>query len=206
MHEDAELQSISAMQRPPRDASTPGLEPSVETVASVALSPTVQDQLLSLYYDELRRIARRVLAGDTGAQHLQPTELVHEAAMRLMKLEQMEWRDVTHFLATAARVMRQALLDEVRRVMAQKRTPLPLLTVWPDATPTEMGFDIESLDAALARLEIISPERARIVELRFFAGLTIEEIAREVDSSERTVKRQWRAARAWLLGELTPSR
>lgn len=206
MHEDAELQSISAMQRPPRDASTPGLEPSVETVASVALSPTVQDQLLSLYYDELRRIARRVLAGDTGGQHLQPTELVHEAAMRLMKLERMEWRDVTHFLATAARVMRQALLDEVRRVMAQKRTPLPLLTVWPDATPTEMGFDIESLDAALARLEIISPERARIVELRFFAGLTIEEIAREVDSSERTVKRQWRAARAWLLGELTPSR
>ena len=160
------------------------------------------ERLLALYYQDLRNIAHRILYQDNAAVLLQPTELAHEAAMRLMKLERMDWQSATHFLATAARVMRQALIDEVRRALAQKRRDAPLLTVWPDATPTETGFDLEALDQALTRLEAISPERARVVELRVFAGLSIEEIAAIQNISERTVKRQWQVARIWLTAEL----
>ncbi len=166
-----------------------------------------QERLLALYYDDLRRIARRILCGDGGAMLLQPTELAHEAALRLMKLERMTWNDVTHFLATAARVMRQVLLDEVRRALAQKRQRAPMQTLWPggEGAPDEPPLDIEALDAALSRLEVVWPERARIVELRFYAGLSIEEIAGVSGVSARTIKRQWRAARAWLLAELSPA-
>lgn len=163
---------------------------------------TANDALLTAYYAELRTIARRVLGQDSGKLLLQPTELAHEAAMRLIKLERMSWQDINHFLATAARVMRQVLLDEVRRARAQKRQAPGVLTLWPDAAPTETGFDIEALDAALDRLQVVSPERARVVELRFYTGLSIEEIAQVSGVSDRTVKRQWRAARAWLLNEL----
>ena len=163
------------------------------------------DRLLSLYYQNLRDIAHRILSGDNAMVLLQPTELAHEAALRLMKLDRTDWKSVTHFLATAARVMRQALLDEVRRAMAKKRQNLQLMTVWPDAAATDHGFDIEALDKALSQLETISPERARVVELRFFAGLRIEEIAALQGVSERTIKRQWRVARIWLLAELSPA-
>ncbi len=164
------------------------------------------DALLTEYYAELRNIARRVLGQDSGKLLLQPTELAHEAAMRLIKLERMRFQDINHFLATAARVMRQVLLDEVRRARAQKRQAPAVLTLWPDAVPTETGFDIEALDAALDRLQAVSPERARVVELRFYTGLSMEEIAQVSGVSDRTVKRQWRAARAWLLNELQSAR
>jgi RNA polymerase sigma factor (TIGR02999 family) len=98
--------------------------------------------------------------------------------------------------------MRQALLDEVRRALAKKRQNQALLTVWPDASPTEHGLDLELLDRALQKLESISPERARVVELRFFGGLTNEEVAEVQGVSLRTVKRQWQVARIWLLAEL----
>jgi RNA polymerase sigma factor (TIGR02999 family) len=160
------------------------------------------ERLLALYYQDLRKIARNLLYQDNAASLLQPTELAHEAAMRLMKLERMDWQSVTHFLATAARVMRQALIDEVRKANAQKRRDQPLLTAWPDAAPTESGFDLEAFDLALTKLEAISPERAKIVELRLFAGLSIEEIAAVQAVSERTVKRQWQVARIWLSAEL----
>ncbi len=158
--------------------------------------------MLALYYQDIRSIARRILKRDSAVTLLQPTELAHEAAMRLMKLERMDFRSVPHFLAMAARVMRQALLDEVRRALAKKRQNRQLLTVWPDAEPTAPGLDLEALDAALARLEAISPERARVVELRFFAGLSVEEVAEVQGVSVRTVKRQWQVARIWLSTEL----
>lgn len=163
------------------------------------------DRLLALYYQDLRGIAQRILRQDNAAALLQPTELAHEAAMRLMKFERMDWQSVTHFLATAARVMRQALIDEVRRALAQKRQDGRLLTAWPDAAPTDTGIDLEALDRALTRLEAISPDRARVVELRIFAGLSIEEIAAVQGVSERTVKRQWQVARIWLTAELAPT-
>lgn len=169
-------------------------------------TPSDSERLLTLYYQDLRRIAGRILHNDNAVVLLQPTELAHEAAMRLMKLERMQWNSATHFLATAARVARQALLDEVRKALAGKRQNPQLLTMWPDSPPTESGVDIEALDQALSRLEAISPERARVVELRIFAGLTIEEIAAEQGVSPRTVKRQWQVARIWLAAELTGAR
>jgi RNA polymerase sigma factor (TIGR02999 family) len=176
----------------------------MDDAGSKPYPPTLSssERLLALYYQDLRRIAGKILHQDEAAILLQPTELAHEAAMRLMKLERMDWQSVTHFLATAARVMRQALIDEVRRALAQKRRVAPLLTVWPDASDTDTGFDLEAFDQALTKLETVSPERAKIVELRLFAGLTIPEIAAIQGISERTAKRQWQVARIWLSAEL----
>jgi RNA polymerase sigma factor (TIGR02999 family) len=135
---------------------------------------------------------------------LQATELAHETAMRLMKLERMQWNNVPHFLATAARVARQALVDEVRKASASKRQNVKMITMWPDSEgPTDSGVDIQALDRALTKLEAISPERARVVELRFFSGMTVAEIAETQGVSERTVMRQWQVARIWLNTELS---
>jgi RNA polymerase sigma factor (TIGR02999 family) len=195
------LSSLALTRGNPLKAQMTEREVGDQPVPYANAGPAEREQLLTLYYQELRTIARRLLRGEGDALLLQPTELAHEAAMRLIRLERMSWNDVPHFLATAARVMRQVFLDEVRRARAQKRQ-VPALTLWPDAMPDEAPFDIEALDAALVRLEAISPERARVVELRFYTGLSIEEIAVTCGISDRTVKRQWRAARAWLLTEL----
>jgi RNA polymerase sigma factor (TIGR02999 family) len=160
--------------------------------------------LLALYYQDLRKIAARILQNDGAVVLLQATELAHEAAMRLMKLERMQWNNVPHFLATAARVARQALLDEVRKASASKRQNVKMLTLWPDAAETnDSGVDIEALDRALTKLESISPQRARVVELRFFTGMTVAEIAELQGVTERTILRQWQVARIWLNTELS---
>lgn len=161
-----------------------------------------QQQLLTACYQELRRIARSLLARDSAAQHLQATELAHEAALRLLRLDRIELRDRNHFLALAARVMRQVLVDEARRQRAQKRQARGLLTTWFEPGLDATVLDIEALDRSLARLAGISPERARVVELRFFAGLGLPEIAAIMQVSERTLKRHWQAARAWLLRDM----
>ncbi len=158
--------------------------------------------LLERYYAEYRQLARRVLSHDHAAAFIQPTELAHEAALRLFRLERMDLSGRTHFLSLSARMMRQVLIDEVRRFRAQKRQAPQVLTRWPGETEAPPAFDIEAFHEALSRLEQIDPDRARIVEQRFFAGLTIEEIAVASGVSESTVKRQWRVARAWLLDDL----
>lgn len=155
--------------------------------------------MLAAHYDEFRRIARAVLYADDVGQHLQPTELAHEAALRLIKLQRIDLKGRTHFLSLAARVMRQVLVDEARKFRAAKRQAPPILTQWND----EGGVvDLEHLDLALTRLEAIDPSKASIIEQRVFAGLTVEEIAEVSGVSESTVKRQWRVARAWLVNEL----
>lgn len=159
--------------------------------------PEGQAALLSRYYAEFRALAGKVLNGDAALVQMQPTELAHEAAIRLIGLNRIQVRDRTHFLALAARIMRQALLDEVRKARAKKRQAPGALTLWPDDDAEPV--DLEALDQAVDALAQASPERARIVELRFFAGLTIEEIALELGESASTIKRRWRAARAWLL-------
>jgi RNA polymerase sigma factor (TIGR02999 family) len=158
-------------------------------------------QMLERYYVEYRQLARKVLGRDSASAYIQPTELAHEAALRVFKLDRMDIAGRTHFLSLSARVMRQVLIDEVRRFRAQKRQAPPVVTQW-NVEPAPSAFDIEDFHEALKRLEDIDPERARIVEQRFFAGLTIEEIAAASGVSESTVKRQWRVARAWLLNEL----
>lgn len=156
--------------------------------------------LLSAHYDAFRSIARRLMSRESAIV-IQPTELAHEAAIRLMKLERLDWAGATHFLAMSVRVMRQILVDEARRARTKKRDAPPVLTEWPSGGGAK-PVDVEALDEALERLAAISADRARVVELRFFGGLTMEEIATETGMTLATVKRRWIGARAWLLHEM----
>jgi RNA polymerase sigma factor (TIGR02999 family) len=165
-----------------------------------------RDRLLASHYAEFRRIARCVLAADGPKLQIQPTELAHEAAIRVLRLERMEVNDRVHFMALASRIMRQILLDEVRRFRARKRQTPSIETYWGDALhPNQASaFDLEAFDEALDRLAAVDATRARIVEQRFYAGLTMDEIAIALDVSVSTVQRQWRSARAWLLSQMSP--
>ena len=160
-----------------------------------------RDRLLAAHYAEFRKIARRVLRDDAGKLAIQPTDLAHEAAIRILKLERMDWQGRAHFLATSARIMRQTLMDEVRRHRASKRQAPPILTRWCEPG-RGAAFDLEHFDQVLARLFEVDAERARVVELRFYAGLTLAEAAVALGVSESTVERRWRGARAWLLAAL----
>lgn len=158
-----------------------------------------RDALLGAVYQELRRLARHLLAGDRMRAQLAPTELVHGAALKLIGQAQVSARDRAHFLAYAGQVMRQVLVDHVRRERAAKRdagTLVTLVSSLPDEPRSDI--DVEALHEALERLAEVSPELARLVERRYFAGLTVEQIAELDGSSTATVKRQWRSARAWL--------
>ena len=158
-----------------------------------------RDRLLADLYDELRGAAARLLRREAPFLTLEPTDLVNEAAVRVMKLDSMSWHDRQHFFATGARILRQAMIDAIRRRRSAKRH-VPTLLFADDESGNDI--DVEALDAALTRLEAASPELARIVELRFFVGLGMAEIAAVTDSSESTVKRRWRTARLWLAAEL----
>ena len=166
--------------------------------SSAPTSLSTRDALLASVYDELRQAAARLLRRDAPYLTLQPTELVNEAALRLMKLERMSFADRQHFFATGARVLRQAMIDAIRARRERKRQA-PEVVVTAEGEP---AIDVEALDAALVRLEAASPELARLVELRFFAGLSVPEIAALWEESESTVKRRWKAARLWLAAEL----
>ena len=162
------------------------------------------DALLPLVYDELRRVARAHLRRERPGQTLQATGLVHEAYLRLMRERHVEWQNRAHFCAIAANSMRQILVERARARKAAKRggewARLSLheeLAAAPDA-----GVDIEALDQALARLAARDADQARLVELRYFGGLTIEETADVLQVSPATVKRSWMVARAWLKKEL----
>lgn len=163
--------------------------------------PPAAARMVALHYDELRRIARRIITSDAQRHSLQATEIVNEAVLRLIRsgLESVTERE--HLLALAARMMRRVLIDEARKALAAKRQPPPLITQWPGGPAP--GLDLEVLDEAIAALEAFSPEHARIVELRFGLGLTVGETARLIGTPERTVKRRWQAARVWLHDRMT---
>ena len=147
-------------------------------------------------YAEMRRAARRMLSGDRQRLVFDPTELAHDAILRLIQSNAAIATDQAHALALGARTMRRILIDEVRRSSAAKRhmpTILPTMFVGSRST-----IDVEGLDAALKALEEVSPEHAAIVELRFSLGMTVEETAQALDIAPRTVKRRWQSARAWL--------
>lgn len=157
--------------------------------------------LLAACYDDVRRIARRVIARDGMNRALQATELANEAAIRLMGVDRMEIKGKAHMLAMAARTMRRILIDEARKGSAAKRRAPTFITIWPD-DPSNNLIDVGDLDRALVALDAHSPEHAQIVELRFMLGLTVEEAALASGIPERTIKRRWQAARAWLLDHL----
>jgi RNA polymerase sigma factor (TIGR02999 family) len=158
-------------------------------------------QLMPLVYDELRRLAAGYLRRERPGQTLQATALVHEAYVRLVKPANRPWTGRTHFLAIAAVSMRQILVDRARRRHAAKRGGGAERITLDDAmlpAPAESGVDLVALDRALNDLATLDPQQARIVELRYFGGLTVEETAEVVGVSPATVKRHWTLARAFL--------
>jgi RNA polymerase sigma factor (TIGR02999 family) len=167
------------------------------------------DRLLPLVYEELRRIARRQLHRERPGHTLFPTALVHEAYVKLVERPpEVQWAGRKHFLAVAARAMRQVLVDHARKKSAEKRGgDLARTTL----TGRHLGFevaldDVLSLDAALDRLDQRDPRLRQVVEYRFFAGMSEDEIAELLGVSTRTVQRDWLKARAWLYKELYPRR
>jgi RNA polymerase sigma factor (TIGR02999 family) len=162
------------------------------------------DQLLPLVYAELRRIAARQLRKERLGHTLQPTALVHEVYLRIVDQRRVDWHDRAHFFGVAAQIMRRILVDHARRHRAHKRGDGVQCVSVEDARdiPASNEIPILALDHALDRLERIDAELARIVELRAFGGLTIEEAAHVLQVSPSTVKRDWRTAKAWLTREL----
>ncbi|MBL0148012.1 MAG: sigma-70 family RNA polymerase sigma factor [Ideonella sp.] len=164
-----------------------------------------RDELISAVYQEMRRLARRILSGDRARQVLAPTELVHGAALKLLGQEVVSARDRAHFLAYSGQVMRQVLIDHVRREASAKRDGGTRVTLVSSiAEEPSSDVDVEALHEVLDQLAVVSPEHAKLVEMRYFGGMTIEEIAAVLGSSSATVKRQWRVARTWLHNALAP--
>jgi RNA polymerase sigma factor (TIGR02999 family) len=163
------------------------------------------DLLVPLVYDELRAIARRHLSRESVDHPLQSTALVHETYMKLLGQRRVHWQNRAHFFAIAAQMMRRILVDHARRQHRDKRGG-PAATLSLDEaigqTQPDADVDLLALDAALTALALIDPRGARIIELRFFSSLTIEETAQVLDISTGTVKRDWNAARAWLYREI----
>lgn len=161
-------------------------------------------QLLPLVYDELRARANAYLRAERRDHTLQPTALVHEAYLRLVRQDQQSWENRRHFLALSAIAMRRILIHHAEKHSALKRGGgRRRVTLFEAESPfEEQADDLLALDEALRRLSAVDPQKARIVELRFFAGLTTEEIAATLDVSTRTVERAWRFARAWLRKEI----
>jgi len=167
-------------------------------------SDQAQDQLFRMIYAELRRIASSQMRQQPAGHTLQPTALVHEAYLKLMGGTSLAWNDRTHFLATASRAMRSILVDHARTQMRLKRAGghqrVPLHSDVAEEPSPEL--DVLAVHEALKKFEKLSPDRARVVELRFFGGLSNEETARVLGVTERTIYRMWEFARAWLRKEI----
>jgi RNA polymerase sigma factor (TIGR02999 family) len=193
----------------PKTPAEPMDDPPANAVTRLLLAwsdgdPAARDALLPLVYPELRRVARQRLRHERPGHTLQPTALVHEAYMKLVGLRRMRWQDRAHFFAVASRLMRRILVDHARRRAAAKRgggrSALTLRGGEGGSPETEL--DLLALDEALARLAVLDPRQERLTDLRFFAGLDVEETAEVLGVSPATVKREWRTAKAWLYREL----
>lgn len=198
---------------PPARATVPAAEVEAQTRGQItrllldwdgAGERDSMDRLLPLVYDELHRIAHRHLALEHVGHTLVTTALVHEAYLRLVDQTRVRWVDRSHFFAVAARVMRRVLVDYARRYRAAKRgagaRPVDLDAV--EVPLAERSESLIALDEALERLADLNPRLSRIVECRFFAGMTEEETAEALGVTERTVRRDWVKARGWLSREL----
>lgn len=169
-----------------------------------ARDPTARDRLVPLVYEELRRLAHHYMRGERVGHTLQTTALVNEVYVRLTGVKGLQWRDRAHFFAMAGTLMRRVLVDYARRRGRDKRGGGISVTSLDDhAVTSERSVDIIALDEALERLATVDPQQSRIVELRFFAGLSVEETAEALDISPATVKRDWATAKIWLHHELT---
>ena len=167
-------------------------------------NPEAKEKLLPFVYDELKRQARLLMSKERSDHTLQPTALVHEAFLRLSEQTGIDWQNRGHFYGIASRLMRQVLVDHARLHAAGKRGKRPIHFSIDDVQipVEERAGSILVLDEVLARLEKFDETQARIVEMRFFGGMNNQEIADSLDISERTVGREWQAARLWLYREL----
>lgn len=168
---------------------------------------TALDRLMPLIYEELRRLAHRYMSRERGGHTMQTTALVNEAYVRLINRKNVHWQDRAHFFAIAAELMRTILVDHARSHATAKRGGGARKLSLEEAlvVSQERAAEVVALDEALNALAVIDPKQSRIVELRFFGGLTIEETAEVLDLSAATIKREWTTARAWLYHELSKS-
>lgn len=196
-------------------AATPAEEVTDLLVALAAGDRRALDRLLPLVYDDLRRIASRRLRGEGHAETLQTTSLVHEAYLRLVDTSRVQWQSRAHFFAVAAQAMRHVLVDRARARAALKRggdaphLPLEALdgsaghaAAWAESDHADR---VLAVDAALEKLKALDPRLVSVVELRFFVGLTLEEVAETLEISPAAAWREWTAAKAFLAAELSPS-
>jgi RNA polymerase sigma factor (TIGR02999 family) len=168
-------------------------------------SPAALEDLIPLIYPELRRLARRYMRQENPAHTLQTSALINEAYLRLAGQQSVEWQDRAHFFAVAAQVMRHILIDHARRHQVFRRGG-GLLRVSLDETAVashQRALEFMALDDALTKLAAVDARKSQIVEMRFFGGLTVEEIADVMKLSPITIKREWRAAKAWLHLEIS---
>lgn len=175
--------------------------------AHVAGDPDALERLLPHVYDELRRIARRRLRHERADHTLSTSEVVHDAFLALLPMDRIDWQSRAHFFAVASRAMRNVLIDHATRRLAAKRGGGARVEPLHDLLENQVASDERPIDEllaindALARLEQIDPRKARVVECRFFGGLSLEETAEALNVSVITVRRDWSFARAWLLHE-----
>jgi len=189
-----------------------GAKPPVGDVTQFLLDwsrgdPVALEKLMPLVYGELRAVASRYLGRERPGHTLQPTALVHEVYLKLVNQRAATWKNRAHFFAIAAQAMRRILVDHARSRDRDKRGGAATRLVLTDdiASLEPRDVDVLALDGALARLGSLDQDQAKVVELRFFGGLTVEETAEVLESSQATVKREWRSAKAWLYRELTAS-
>ena len=189
-------------------ASQPG-EPAAEDISTLLRAWSDGDQsalerLTPVVYDELHRLARRYMKGERSGHSLQTTALVNEAYMRLVDYERMQWQNRAHFFAVSAQLMRRILVEHARRHNLKRGGGVPHVSLdeasMVDGDP---DADLVALDDAMNGLARIDARKVQVVEMRFFGGLSVEETAEVLKVSPVTVKRDWRAARAWLYRELT---
>jgi RNA polymerase sigma-70 factor (ECF subfamily) len=166
------------------------------------------NQLVAALYQQLRRLAKRHMASQRPGHSLQSADLVNEAYLKLVNLKQTDWKDRIHFVAVASRAMRSVLVDYARRRASTKRGGNPIRVTLDEGAQVseEKTAEMVAVDEALSRLAALDPRKSRLVELRYFGGLTVEESADLVGLSPSTVKREWRWARAWLYRELGEKR
>jgi RNA polymerase sigma factor (TIGR02999 family) len=165
------------------------------------------DRLTPIIYDELRRLARRYMRQERPDHSLQATALVNEAYIRLIDYKRMQWQDRAHFFAVSAQLMRRILVDHARRHNLKRGGAVPHVSLENAVfVPSDAPDDLVALDDALTALAQLDPRKARVVEMRFFAGLSVEETAAVLSVSSVTVMRDWSSAKAWLYRELTGGR
>ena len=167
--------------------------------------PAALDRLMPIVYEELKRLASAYMRRQKPGHSLQTVDLVNEAYMRLIDSSRVKWQDRNHFYAIASQIMRRLLVDSARKRNSQKRGGGRAQITLDDNLEIAggPGTDLVALDEAMKRLAVLNPRQSRIIELRYFGGLTEEETAEVLGLSSRTIRRDWTVARAWLFRELT---